>query len=271
MNTLKVIAGRLLEKLGLTIMSRKSMMASKRLSVLGFHKILWMLRQSPHSESFTQSQKDRILSNFQSQLGQDVFALSLLGPHQRGFFVEFGATNGVALSNSFLLETEFHWSGILCEPAMGWKSHLVKNRTAAIDTRCVFSESGLSLSFSETSIPELSTIDGFGESDESKVSRRSRKTYEVETVSLLDLLREHNAPNHIDFLSVDTEGSEFEILNAFDFSKYSFGAICVEHNYTATRAKVRDLLLSKGYRQVYSELSDFDDWFVLSTNQNSLS
>jgi hypothetical protein len=82
------------------------------------------------------------------------------------------------------------------------------------------------------------------------------------------LLKHHNAPKHIEFLSVDTEGSEFEILNAFDFSQYSFGAICVEHNYLANRSKVKDLLVSNGYRQVYPELSDFDDWFVLKTNQN---
>jgi len=79
---------------------------------------------------------------------------------------------------------------------------------------------------------------------------------------LLDLLIRHNAPKHVDFLSVDTEGSEFEILNAFDFSKYSFGAICVEHNYLENRPKVQQILVANGYRQVYPELSDFDDWFI---------
>jgi hypothetical protein len=69
-------------------------------------------------------------------------------------------------------------------------------------------------------------------------------------------------------MSVDTEGSEFEILEAFDFSQYTFGSIVVEHNFTSTRQKVCDLLASKGYRQVYRDLSDFDDWFVLATNQN---
>jgi hypothetical protein len=86
-------------------------------------------------------------------------------------------------------------------------------------------------------------------------------------VSLLDLLKFHNAPRYIDFLSVDTEGSEFEILNAFDFREYRFGAITVEHNYAPQRKEVIALLTSNGYRQVHSELSDFDDWFVLETNQ----
>lgn len=49
--------------------------------------------------------------------------------------------------------------------------------------------------------------------------RKKGKNYHVETVSLLDLLNEHNAPYEIDYLSIDTEGSEFDILKAFDFKK----------------------------------------------------
>jgi hypothetical protein len=87
----------------------------------------------------------------------------------------------------------------------------------------------------------------------------------VETVSLEDLLLDYKAPKHIDFLSIDTEGSEFEILNAFDFRKYSFGVICVEHNFTINRDKIRALLEGNGYKQVHVELSEFDDWFVLDS------
>ena len=92
---------------------------------------------------------------------------------------------------------------------------------------------------------------------------RSIASYDVETVSLVDLLEQYKAPAHGDFLSMDTEGSEFEILKHFDFSRYTFGAISIEHNYSANRSKVKDLLIGRGYKQVYPQLSDFDDWFVL--------
>jgi FkbM family methyltransferase len=261
------LVSRFLEMLGVGLSTQKSKGRSLRLAGIGFHKILGLLRASPHAGAFNPNHKELILSNFRSQLGQDVFALSLLGPNKQGFFVEFGATNGIDLSNSYLLETCFGWNGILCEPAVGWKNDLIKNRTAVIDARCVFSESNLVLSFSETTVPELSALRGFGESDEHSGVRQPMRTYEVKTVSLLDLLKEHDAPPHIDLLSIDTEGSEFEILKAFDFSQYTFGAICVEHNYTISRDKVRELLVSNGYRQVFSELSDFDDWFVPSTSR----
>ena len=265
MKFLYSIVSKFLGLFGLVVQNRSAQEVSGRLSTIGFHKIHWLIRNSPLSETLLASDIERIVSGTRSQLGQDVFALSCTGIKRPGFFVEFGATNGLTLSNTHLLENEFGWNGILCEPARGWHRDLSRNRKAIIDKRCVYSKSGLMLPFLETVNAELSTINGFGELDEHSVARTGASTYDVETVSLLDLLKFHNAPRYIDFLSVDTEGSEFEILSAFDFNLYQFGAVTVEHNYTPARKKVVELLSSKGYRQVYPELSDFDDWFVLDT------
>jgi FkbM family methyltransferase len=210
--------------------------------------------------------KQTVFENSRSQLGQDVLALALAEHARGGFFVEFGATDGVHLSNTFLLESQFGWRGILSEPARKWHEKLKSNRTATIDHRCVYSVTGSKLKFVETEIGELSTIHGFGESDGLASSREGAENYEVESVSLEDLLRCHSAPRHIDFLSVDTEGSEFEILNAFDFSTYSFGLIAVEHNYTKSRDKVFELLSANGYTRIHESLSDFDDWYVQGNN-----
>ena len=91
-------------------------------------------------------------------------------------------------------------------------------------------------------------------------------SYQVETVCLKDLLDFHKAPKHIEFLSIDTEGSEFEILNGFDFQSYTFGAICVEHNFGPTQEPINSLLTKNGYVQIHSDLSEFDDWYIQSTN-----
>ena len=48
-------------------------------------------------------------------------------------------------------------------------------------------------------------------------------------MSLYDLLQQHDAPRHIDFLSIDVENSEFDILSVFPFDKYAFDFMCVEH------------------------------------------
>ena len=231
-------------------------------------KLLGDLIRLPQGVGLSAVEARNVFGSSKSQLGQDLLALISSGTGKPGFFVEFGSADGVALSNSFLLEKELGWAGILCEPSRSWHEDLKRNRSCVVDTRCVYSRTGEQISFSENYIGELSGITEFTGNDHHGLINRTTDSYQVETISLLDLLKHHNAPGHIEFLSVDTEGSECEILNAFDFSQYTFGAICVEHNYLENRPKVKQLLVANGYRQVYPELSDFDDWFVLATNQN---
>ena len=212
-------------------------------------------------------QEKTLLRHSKSQLGQDILALSISGLEKSGFFVEFGAADGIALSNSYLLEKNFGWNGILCEPSTGWYEALKQNRSCVIDTRCVYSVSGQKISFSENYLGELSAITAYAEPNASGILKRTTSSYEVETISLLDLLKVHNAPRFIDFLSIDTEGSEFEILKNFDFQSYRFGSICVEHNFGETREQINTLLLANDYVQVHSDLSDFDDWYIQAENR----
>jgi FkbM family methyltransferase len=212
------------------------------------------------------NQERNLLRHSKSQLGQDILGLSVSGLDKPGFFVEFGASDGVALSNTHMLEKHFGWSGILCEPSTAWHGALKQNRNCIIDTRCVYSVSGEKISFSENYLGELSAITAYAEPNAKGVLKRTTSSYEVETISLLDLLKAHNAPKYIEFLSIDTEGSEFEILKNFDFQSYRFGSICVEHNFAETREKINSLLLANGYLQVHADLSDFDDWYVQAKN-----
>jgi FkbM family methyltransferase len=197
-----------------------------------------------------------------SQLWQDLFVLSELDFKRNGFFVEFGATNGIDLSNTYLLETDFEWVGILAEPARCWHSDLKRNRSAFIEDKCVWVDSTSTLIFNETSSPELSTIGSFSSGDLHRKSRESGKEYSVDTISLNDLLVKYNAPNQIDYLSIDTEGSEFAILSSLNFEKYTFKVITCEHAYTKERLNIQNLLESHGYVRKYEELSAFDDWYV---------
>ena len=209
-----------------------------------------------------------LLSKSRSQLRQDLFVVSETEhkiKNKSGYFVEFGATNGIDLSNTYLLETEFSWTGILAEPARLWEKQLRANRpNASIEILCVWKDSNSSLIFNETEAPELSTIDSFSDGDLHRSRRLEGKKYEVQTISLNDLLRKHRAPKYIDYLSIDTEGSEYEILEAFNFNEFSFGIITVEHNYTPQREKIFALLTGHGYKRKYENISAFDDWYVKS-------
>jgi FkbM family methyltransferase len=211
------------------------------------------------------SQLLKYLRKSKSQLRQDLFVLSQLNFTTNGFFVEFGATNGVNLSNTYLLEKEFGWTGILAEPAKCWHKDLKNNRSSSIDTNCVWKDSNSTVIFNEVDDAELSTINAYSNTaDSHKVARQQGRTYDVKTISLNELLVKHNAPKEIDYLSVDTEGSELEILSNCDFAKHSFRVITCEHNYRPMRDKIFNLLSKNGYTRVYSDLSKCDDWYVKS-------
>jgi len=205
-----------------------------------------------------------LIGKAKGQLSQDVFALIETRFKRNGYFVDFGATNGVNPNNSYLLEKNYGWKGILAEPARCWHKALQENRKDAhIEFKCVWKESGAFVEFNEAEHPTLSTINEYTDSD---VHSRNRNTgnniYKVETISLNDLLAKYDAPSHIDFLSIDTEGSELDILQTVDYEKYTFSVIACEHNRSEIREKIYDLLTSKGYVRKYEEASGCDDWYV---------
>jgi len=208
------------------------------------------------------------LPHSKAQLGQDLFAFNESRGNPNGkFFIEFGAADGMYLSNSWLLEKKLGWNGIVAEPAKAWHESLRRNRACSIDTRCVAARTGDKVAFLEVeSSPELSAISSLADNGDwaSKTRLENPKEYSVETVSLNDLLREHRAPEVVDYMSLDTEGGELDILRAFDFEKYRVRVITVEHNYRDDmRAGIFDLLSAKGFVRKHPEASLWDDWYVL--------
>lgn len=207
-----------------------------------------------------------LIPKSKSQITQDLFVISELNFKKNGFFVEFGATDGINFSNTYMLEKEFNWDGILVEPAKVWWIELLKNRPNVVtESLCVWKESNVNIEFNETKNSQTSTIDLYTNSDLHRSLRKKGKKYLVKTITLMDLLQKYNAPKIIDYLSIDTEGSEFEILNTIDFNKYTFKIITCEHNYTENKEQVFNLLTKNGYIRKYENLSNYDDWYVLNS------
>lgn len=199
-----------------------------------------------------------------SQLKQDLFVLNELNFIRNGYFVEFGVKDGKDISNTYLLEKMFNWKGILAEPATVFHKDLFINRQVNISKNCVWNKSNEKLIFNEViDASELSTIGSFADKDMHFKNRRNFKQYNVTTICLEDLLKNYNAPRIIDYLSIDTEGSEYEIIKDFNFKKYQFRVITIEHNYTKRRKDIEKLLSEKGYKRKFEDLSLFDDWYVL--------
>jgi len=192
---------------------------------------------------------------------QDLWVLHETGRKRGGFFVEFGAMDGISGSNTLLLEREFGWSGILAEPNPVWHADLGRYRTARIDHRCVFKASGDRVAFAATKYGGLATIAEFVASDGHAQSRVEHEILHIDTVSLNDLLADHGAPRTIDYVSIDTEGSELAILEAFDFGRWDVRLFSIEHNLTTREQDIDRLMHSRGYERRFPGYAVIDSWY----------
>jgi FkbM family methyltransferase len=202
----------------------------------------------------------KLFPNSHGQLLQDVMCALVHSVKRQGYFVEVGVGDGEKFSNTLLLERELDWSGILAEPASMFHKSISDTRSAILDKRAVSDKSGNTVLFEQDDgMGELSGLAG----QRSPRGQQNLSTYEVSTVRLDDLLAEHNAPDEIDYLSVDTEGSEISVLDGLSLSKRRISLVTIEHNYDRGRMRAyADLFESAGYRQLFPNLSSFDAWYV---------
>jgi FkbM family methyltransferase len=201
-----------------------------------------------------------------AELGQDIFVLALTDSKTQGYFVEFGAMDGVYASNTLLLERQYSWQGIVAEPARRFHAALAENRHCCIDHRAVTGRSGDRLDFKEVPAhPGLSTLLEHINSDGHAQRRASSNgdVYQVDTVTLCDLLAHYHAPRYIDYISADVEGAEVSVLQAFDWDQYEVAAWSIEHNNQGrARDRVFEILSQQGYVRLLTDKSKYDDWYV---------
>ena len=213
------------------------------------------------------------IEKINSQLYQDVFANFIVGNKFEKTFLEFGATDGYSLSNSYLLENIFNWKGVLSEPSTQWHESLKKNRkNTKILTKCIWKESGKKLDFFMSDQGEFSTLKDFIESDKisiptnTEMRKKSGKTISVETISLNEVVKDYFGSICPSYISIDTEGSEYEILQSFDFENFKPKLFTIEHNHTPAESKIDELLINNGYVRIFRNLTAFDGWYVQLEN-----
>lgn len=208
-----------------------------------------------------------------------------LGQNAPAFFVEIGAHDGVRHSNTLTLERYYGWTGLLVEPNPRLFNLLKQNRP---DTKnspdCIGPEDADQQSFA---IGDAGGSDAFSglvehmshEWIENHVRHKS-KIQRVDTISLRTLLRNYRCPKIIDYLSLDVEGAELPILEAF-FARprvfrpddYQFRYMTVEFRFDRLLLDQLEKLLEPEYR--LDEVRAFDACFVHrtlgATNANRVS
>jgi FkbM family methyltransferase len=197
-----------------------------------------------------------------SQIGQEKWILENLKYKTGGFFLEAGACDGIDLSNTYFLEKKYGWTGICAEPNPNYYANLIKNRSCITTDLCLYSKSGEEKQFSfDEGLGGI--VEHFNEPERN--IRRARATSGiVKTITMTDLFDKYNAPSTIDYISLDTEGTELEILKAFDFKKYRVSYFTIEHNsdYRADGVSyLHEIVNFMRYNQYQEYIVQHDVWF----------
>lgn len=197
--------------------------------------------------------------SYHSQIGQDKWVHSVLGDKQNGFFIELGACDGLYLSNTLFFERTLGWNGICIEPNDNYINDLRNNRTCMINNSLVYSEEGAEVEFSQCRAASSIVGEHMGPFTDSNRDHIVKKV----TSTLANVLHAHHAPNIVDYLSLDVEGQEYNILRTFPFSTYKFRCITVEHNEphvgNEQQMLIRSLLEKNGYTYVKGN-DDVHNW-----------
>jgi FkbM family methyltransferase len=195
--------------------------------------------------------------SYHSQIGQDKWVHSVIGDKTNGYFVELGACDGLYLSNSLYFEQTHGWQGICIEPNDNYLENLRKNRSCHVSNELIYSHEGVTVPFSLCR-GNSSILD-----ENKNPFTTTNNIVEKQTTTLSKIFDTYSAPSIIDYLSLDVEGQEYNILSTFPFDRYKFRCMTIEHNAPHVgpemQTKIRNLLEANGYKYVKGN-DDIHNW-----------
>jgi FkbM family methyltransferase len=199
-----------------------------------------------------------------SEYGQDQWVIGLT-EGKKGFFLDTGAGHPVDGSNTDVLE-KAGWDGICAEPVPDY-FHLLKLKRRCHCFNVALSDQPGQVEFTFADVATLSGIYAcFTPEAKARNNADSATKKVIEAWTMERLLDEGRAPKHIDYWSLDTEGSEWLLVKSFPWHKHTVFAISIEHNNEEPkRTLIRDFLTSKNYTYIQRPDAPYEDYYVLHT------
>lgn len=167
-----------------------------------------------------------------------------------GFFVDIGAHDGIVHSNTYALETEYAWTGICIEPNREAYDSMSANRSNCVKTDLIVSDQH-----------------GIVEFDGVRVGQGSPRA----CMPLSMILDNARAPDTIDYLSIDVEGHELQVLDGMDFDRWHVRLITIEHNLYCDgpdrKNAIYERLTGHGFERVVEDVvaegyGPYECWYV---------
>lgn len=198
---------------------------------------------------------------FKSQYGQDQFVVERLRGMTGGVFLDIGAFDGLTLSNTWYLEKQLGWSGVAIEPAPKAYARCKDNRDCTVLNGCITNSAGR-VTFLEIEGP-AAMLSGIVSVYTSKHIQRIKQEIEeyggaMKEISVpcftVNEVLHANGFDHADYLSIDTEGGELDILKSINFEAMRAKIVTVENNYSDLR--LQSYMRQVGYKLIAIATSD---------------
>ncbi len=189
-----------------------------------------------------------------SQYAQDIFA-AIFSVRKNGFFVEIGGYDPFKHSNSFWLESRRGWGGVCVEPDPLKAKKIENNRDATVINKAISTERrplDFVVAGALSAIVETLPVEHF------ERIKREIPDWEIISVECVPFTEIDNVvPNgKIDFLTVDVEGHEVEVLKSIDFERVNISTMTIEYG-VSNSDEIRLIMERAGFCLLFTHHADY--------------
>lgn len=189
---------------------------------------------------------------------------------KNGFFMDIGAHDGISINNTLYFEQTHNWNGVNIEPIKEVYDTLVINRPGCININSAISNTNGTADFiCNKGYTEM--LSGLKKNyDHRHLDRLNRENHQmgsttqiitVNTRTVESICDEYNI-KHINYLSIDVEGAEFDVIKSINFDKVFIDLIQFENNYHDSSIPIIKYLEDKNFKT----LNISHDIFMINNN-----
>ena len=233
-------------------------------------KIIWRLKNLPFllplyfkvinadlsffTDYYDKMGKKAIKNGYYGQRGQDWFVdQKIFSGKTDGVFLDVGANDPKELSNTLFFE-EKGWTGLAFEPQERFRKKWEKDRKTVCLPHLLGAQDGEEVTFIEYDTDDwqnaLSGVEGYAIEEGVNVENMPKTRTTLKKRRLDNILLEQKLIN-IDFMSLDVEGFEMEVLQGIDFNKINIDVIIVENDRSHLGDKtLRAFIKKQGYKHI---------------------
>jgi FkbM family methyltransferase len=197
---------------------------------------------------------------FYSQFGEDKILSNYFNDDYKGVCVEVGAYDGISGSNTYYFEKK-GWETLCIEPTP--ESF---NKCASIRKKCInccvsnYDSENIEYSvvtlngYNTSAISSLNIDNRLIESHKDMINNIEKISVNVKTLN--NIFKETDFPKKIDFISIDTENTELDVLKGLNFDEYDIKFFVIENNFDENQ--VEEYLKTKNFKKLFrNAVNDF--------------